>query len=185
MQKNQKRQTIFYFKTETRIHCNKSGSGSKPHNARFRTDTLQSLSRTVAHKQRHKEAMQKNQKRETIVYFKTEIRINCNKSGPGSEPHNARSRTDTLQSMLRIRDVYPGSRILIFSHPVSRIQQQTTIKRMGKKSSLTTKGLWLENCLKVLKEENVEGHELLLVSLSQAGMVALQDSLKDQQLVGY
>jgi hypothetical protein len=50
---------------------------------------------------------------------------------------------------------------------------------------LATKGLWLENCLKVLKEENVEGHELLLVSLSEAGMVALQDSFKYQQLVGY
>jgi hypothetical protein len=57
---------------------------------------------------------------------------------------------------------------------------------MGKNdSSLATKGLWLENCLKVLKEENVEGHELLLVSLSQAGVVALQDSLEHQQLVGY
>jgi hypothetical protein len=57
---------------------------------------------------------------------------------------------------------------------------------MGKKdSSLRIKGLWLENCLKVLKEENVEGHELLLVPLSQAGMVALQDSLEHQQLVGY
>jgi hypothetical protein len=88
--------------------------------------------------------------------------------------------------VLRNRDVYPGSRILIFPIPDPKSNKQTTIKKMGKKvSSLRTKGLCLENCLKVLKEENVEGHELLLVSLSQAGMVALQDSLKDQQLVGY
>ncbi len=29
-----------------------------------------------------------------------------------------------IQSVLRIRDVYPGSRILIFTHPGSRIQKQ-------------------------------------------------------------
>jgi hypothetical protein len=29
-----------------------------------------------------------------------------------------------MQSVLRIRDVYPGSRILIFTHPGSRIQKQ-------------------------------------------------------------
>jgi len=28
---------------------------------------------------------------------------------------------DTLKTVLRIRDVYPGSRILIFTHPGSRI----------------------------------------------------------------
>jgi hypothetical protein len=34
--------------------------------------------------------------------------------------------------VLRIRDVYPGSRILNFTHPGSRIQKQTT-KERGKK----------------------------------------------------
>jgi hypothetical protein len=32
--------------------------------------------------------------------------------------------TATMQSVLRIRDAYPGSRILAFTHPGSRIQKQ-------------------------------------------------------------
>ncbi len=39
--------------------------------------------------------------------------------------------------MLRIRDVYPGSRILIFTHPISRIQKQQQ-KRGVKKISCHT-----------------------------------------------
>jgi hypothetical protein len=36
--------------------------------------------------------------------------------------------------VLRIRDVYPGSRILIFTHPGSRISdQKTAIKERGEK----------------------------------------------------
>ncbi len=58
-------------------------------------------------KQRRKEAMQKNQKRQTIFYFKTEIRIHCNKSGSGSEPHNT----------IRVADPRCLSRILIFPIP--------------------------------------------------------------------
>ena len=40
----------------------------------------------------------------------------------------------TIQSVLRIRDVYPGSRILIFTHPGSRIPDpKTAIKERGEK----------------------------------------------------
>ncbi len=39
--------------------------------------------------------------------------------------------------MLRIRDIYPGSRILIFTHPRSRIQKQQQ-KREVKKISFHT-----------------------------------------------
>ncbi len=41
------------------------------------------------------------------------------------------------QAVLRIRDVYPGSRILIFTHPGSRIQKQQQ-KREVKKISFHT-----------------------------------------------
>jgi hypothetical protein len=36
-------------------------------------------------------------------------------------------------SVLRIRDVYPGSRILIFTHPGSRIQKQQQKRGVKKK----------------------------------------------------
>ncbi len=36
------------------------------------------------------------------------------------------------QTVLRIRDAYPGSRILIFIHPGSRIQQQQQKRRVKK-----------------------------------------------------
>jgi len=39
------------------------------------------------------------------------------------------------------------------------------------------------HCLNVLQDEDVEGHQPLLVALPQAGVVALQDSLKYQLLV--
>jgi hypothetical protein len=35
-------------------------------------------------------------------------------------------------SVLRIRDVYPGSRILIFTHPGSRIQKQQQKREVKK-----------------------------------------------------
>ncbi len=38
--------------------------------------------------------------------------------------------------MLRIRDVYPGSRILIFTHPGSRIHKQLPTKERGEKKFL-------------------------------------------------
>jgi hypothetical protein len=39
-----------------------------------------------------------------------------------------------LKSVLRIRDVYPGSRILIFTHPGSRIPEpKTATKNRGEK----------------------------------------------------
>jgi hypothetical protein len=44
-----------------------------------------------------------------------------------------RSDYATLPAVLRIRDVYPGSRILIFTHPGSRIQKQqwkTLVKKI-------------------------------------------------------
>ncbi len=41
-----------------------------------------------------------------------------------------------LPAVLRIRDVYPGSRILIFTHPGSRIQKQVE-KRGVKKNFLS------------------------------------------------
>jgi hypothetical protein len=39
----------------------------------------------------------------------------------------------TAKSVLRIRDVYPGSRILIFTHPGSRIQKQQQKRGVKKK----------------------------------------------------
>ena len=43
------------------------------------------------------------------------------------------------QLVLRIRDVYPGSRILIFTHPGSRIPDpKTTTKERGEKNSCHT-----------------------------------------------
>jgi hypothetical protein len=38
-----------------------------------------------------------------------------------------------FESVLRIRDVYPGSRILIFTHPGSRIQKQVEKRGVKKK----------------------------------------------------
>ncbi len=40
--------------------------------------------------------------------------------------------------MLRIRDVYPGSRILIFTHPGSRIQKQQQKRGVKKKFVVIT-----------------------------------------------
>jgi hypothetical protein len=40
-------------------------------------------------------------------------------------------------TVLRIRDVYPGSRILIFTHPGSRIQKQQQKREVKKISSHT------------------------------------------------
>ncbi len=37
-----------------------------------------------------------------------------------------------LHAVLRIRDVYPGSRILIFTHPGSRIQKQQQKREVKK-----------------------------------------------------
>jgi hypothetical protein len=37
-----------------------------------------------------------------------------------------------LQPVLRIRDVYPGSRILFFTHPGSRIQKQQQKREVKK-----------------------------------------------------
>jgi hypothetical protein len=58
---------------------------------------------------------------------------------PGIEPGSHASQAGTLPKelsrqlipVLRIRDVYPRSRILIFSHPRSRIQNSN--KREGRK----------------------------------------------------
>ncbi len=41
-----------------------------------------------------------------------------------------------FQPVLRMRDVYPGSRILIFTHPGSRIQKKATTER-GEKNWLS------------------------------------------------
>jgi hypothetical protein len=50
--------------------------------------------------------------------------------------HSGTSRPH-LKSVLRIRDVYPGSRILIFTHPGSRIQKHQQ-KRGVKKNLMHT-----------------------------------------------
>jgi hypothetical protein len=42
------------------------------------------------------------------------------------------------QPVLRIRDVYPGSRILIFTHPGSRIQKQQQKRGVKKKFVVIT-----------------------------------------------
>jgi hypothetical protein len=42
------------------------------------------------------------------------------------------------ESVLRIRDVYPGSRILIFTHPGSRIQKQQQKRGVKKKFVVIT-----------------------------------------------
>ena len=49
--------------------------------------------------------------------------------------HNVLCRKKAHQfiSVLRIRDVYPGSRILIFTHPGSRIQKQVEKRGVKKK----------------------------------------------------
>jgi hypothetical protein len=44
------------------------------------------------------------------------------KIGSGIIKHPGSATLLTVNAVLRIRDVYPGSRILIFTHPGSRVQ---------------------------------------------------------------
>jgi hypothetical protein len=48
------------------------------------------------------------------------------------EPHYFEAGSGSALAVLRIRDVYPGSRILIFIHPGSRIKKTAT-KESGEK----------------------------------------------------
>jgi|688.fasta_scaffold1502054_1 hypothetical protein len=77
--------------------------------------------------------MQKNQKSQTIFYFNTEIRIHCNKSGSGSEPHN----TILDPEQIPYNECCESGKFIpdpdIFSSRIPDPNKQTTIKRMGKK----------------------------------------------------
>jgi hypothetical protein len=57
----------------------------------------------------------------------------------GTDPdQNATDPEHCFKAVLRVRAVYPGSRILIFTHPGSRIQKRQQKRGVKKKNSCHT-----------------------------------------------
>jgi hypothetical protein len=71
----------------------------------------------------------------TIIFMPKTGSIN---SDTGKDDIRIRIHNKLLFSVLRIRDVYPGSRILIFTHPGSRIlDPKTATKERGENNFLS------------------------------------------------